>query len=66
MFDCVVGYDDPIAIREDLKREKVIFRGNTVFVAGGYKFEIYSPDGRRIKVLNGGRYEGIHKVRFRK
>ncbi len=21
-------YDDPIAIREDLKREKVIFRGN--------------------------------------
>jgi hypothetical protein len=57
VFDCVAGYDDPIAIREDLKREKVIFRGNTILVAEGYKVEIYSPDGRKIKVLNGGRYE---------
>jgi hypothetical protein len=51
------GYDDPIAIREDLKREKVIFRGNTILVAEGYKIEIYSPAGRKIMVLNGGRYE---------
>ncbi len=57
VFDCVMGYDDPIAIREDLKREKVIFRGNTILVAEGYKVEIYSPDGRKIKVLNGGKYE---------
>jgi hypothetical protein len=39
-----LGYDDPIAIRE--------YISNTILVAEGY-----TPDGRKIMVLNGGRYE---------
>jgi len=67
VFDCTLSYDDPISIKERLKEEGVVIMGNVVLVSDGQYADLYSPDGKRIARLKGGRHElkgkGIFFVR---
>ncbi|MEO0147464.1 MAG: hypothetical protein ABIL42_00540 [candidate division WOR-3 bacterium] len=69
VYDCTAGYDDPIAVKERLSRDKVIITQNAVYVSDGYTVEVYSADGKRIYTLNSGKYEfrnrGIYFVRVK-
>ncbi len=69
VYDCTANWDDPIAVKERLSKDKVIITQNAVYVSDGYTVEIYSADGKRIYTLNSGKYEfrnrGIYFVRVK-
>ncbi len=54
VYDCTAGYDDPIAVWENVKEGKILIKGTSIYVPDGLVVHIYSADGKRIGVLNSG------------